>query len=147
MAVADSHGDVSEEAKLGLMPTHHISRGGLRASAPLVGNVADGPLPPHPSFCTMAVAVVAGSPDLMLRARGAAPSEHLPLPSKVCWIAAPHQFARRRARANAFLTVGNGRRRARCARRSWASCASASPPTVGAARTISRGSPSATGHA
>ena len=75
------------------------SSGGLESSwSAGAGSVGvDSPLPPHPSFATMAVAVVAGSPDLLLRSRGATASEHLPLPSKVCvcvcpWDSSPRAF-------------------------------------------------------
>jgi proteasome component ECM29 len=79
MAVGDSQDDVAEEARFGLSPAHHVSQGGLRASAPL-GPRRAVKLPPHPSFSQMTLAIVENTPDLLRPET----TEHLPFEAVVC---------------------------------------------------------------
>ena len=79
MAVGDSQDDVAEEARFGLSPSHHVSQGGLRASAPLgPGRAVE--MPPHPAFSQMALAIVENTPDVLRPTD----TEHLPFKAVVC---------------------------------------------------------------
>jgi proteasome component ECM29 len=84
MAVGDSQDDVAEEARFGLTPGHHVSQGGLRASAPLGPGRGAQPgakqMPPHPAFTQMALAIVENTPDLLRPTD----TEHLPFQAVVC---------------------------------------------------------------
>ena len=84
MAVGDSQDDVAEEARHGLTPGHHVSQGGLRASAPLGPGRGGLPgakvVPAHPSFADMALNLVNHEPGLL----GTGDSEHLPFQPVVC---------------------------------------------------------------
>jgi proteasome component ECM29 len=61
MAVGDSQDDISEEAKLGLDPVHHVEAGGLKASLRL----DKATLPAHPPFRRVIAGIVAAAPELL----------------------------------------------------------------------------------
>eukprot|EP01050_Picozoa_sp_SAG11_P001826 SAG11_NODE_85_length_17370_cov_29.272017_17_plen_501_part_00 len=82
MAVADSKSDIADEARLGLLPSHHVVSGGLKTSLRLKEEA----LPAYPSFHQMIDEIISVAPELLgCATQGSNAGERaLPFEPQVC---------------------------------------------------------------